>query len=84
MGIPNHKTTAFPYQAAAVTASDSTEFDEPSTIYVGGAGDVAVVPWIGDGTAVTFAGLSAGQVVPVRVKKCMSTNTTATSLVRVF
>lgn len=84
MGTPNHNTTAFPYQAAAVTASDATEFDEPSTIYVGVAGDVAVVPWIGDGTAVTFVGLSAGQVVPVRVKKCMSTNTTATSLVRVY
>jgi len=75
--------TSFPTSAAAVTPSDATVFSEPSTVFVGGAGNVAVMPWIGS-TAVTFVGLLPGDVVPVLVKQVMSTSTTATSIVRVY
>ena len=84
MGSTTHNVTAFPYRAADITPSDSTTFTEPATVYVGSDGNVAVVPWSGDGSAVTFVGLTAGQTVPVLVKKVMSTNTTASNLVRVY
>lgn len=65
----------------AVTASDSTEYDPPLRgIYIGGAGNVAVLP--PDNTsAVTLTGVTAGSVYPVMCTKVMSTNTTATNIV---
>jgi len=71
----------FPEKAEAVTPSDTTVF-EASSIYVGGAGNVAVEPLDG-GNTVTFVML-AGSVVPVRVRRVLATGTTATSLVRVY
>lgn len=49
-------------------------------VYVGGTGAVAVI-CAEDGSAVTFAGLPAGSILPVLVTRVMSTNTTATNLV---
>ncbi len=49
-------------------------------VYVGGAGDVALI--CEDNTsAVTFVGVLAGTILPVRAKKVLSTGTTATNLV---
>lgn len=63
----------------AVTKSDSTALDFQA-IWVGGAGDVAVSS--SDATAaVTFVGVAAGSILPVKGKRIMSTNTTATSMV---
>ena len=75
-------TPGFPAKAVAITKSDSTTYDPPITVYVGGAGNVAIMPaYDPDATPVTFVGLAAGQVVPCLASKVMSTNTTATSLV---
>ena len=81
----DHRVTAFPDRAVAVTPSDSAanNFPEPCTVYVGGAGDVVVLPW-GSDAVVTFVGMPAGSVVPVRVKRVNSTSTTATDMVRVY
>lgn len=63
--------------AFAVTKSDETviRFD---ALYVGGAGDVAVVT--NRGTTVTFVGVQAGSILPVSGTKVMSTNTDATDI----
>ncbi len=69
--------------AAAVTKSDATVFAPPARgLYVGGAGDVAVTTVGGD--VVTFVGVLAGTVLPVYVTKVMATNTSATSIVRLW
>lgn len=71
-----------PIHAIAVTKSDTTTFANPSTIYVGGAGDVAVRTIGGD--TVTFSAMAAGTILPVLCDRVMSTNTTATLLVRMY
>ncbi len=63
----------------AVTKSDTTALDFQA-IWVGGAGDVAVSS-SATATAVTFAGVTAGSILPIKGKRIMSTNTTATSIV---
>ena len=78
--IPSPIHPTFFDDATSVTPNDSTTFT-PSVIYVGGAGNVAVIT--AQGTTVTFVGMLAGSVVPVRVKAVLTT-TTATNLVRVF
>jgi len=65
--------------AAAITPSDSNA-NEYEYIYVGGAGDLAIVPKL-SGSAVTLVGVPAGTFIWVRTSKVMSTNTTATSIV---
>jgi hypothetical protein len=74
---------SIPIYAKAITASDAHGLDQAAVIYVGGAGNVAVIPE-GTGTAVTFVGLSAGDILPVSVIQVMATNTTATSLVALW
>lgn len=67
----------------AITASDSTNFSfNVRGIYVGGAGAVAAVTE--GGTAVTFAAVPAGTILPIRAIRVNSTNTTATSLVGLY
>ncbi len=64
----------------AVTPSDATVLAGVRGLFVGGAGNVAVV-FVNTSTAVTLVGVAAGAVLPTRVSKVMSTNTTATSIV---
>lgn len=69
--------------AAAVTKNDSTDLTVTArALYIGGAGDVAVIT--AGGSTVTFVGLAAGSVLPVRVKRVKSTGTTATSIVALW
>jgi hypothetical protein len=64
-------------RAEAVTPSDSTDLTYVSRgLWVGGAGNVAVVMVSGD--AVTFSGVVAGTLLPIRVSRVKSTSTTAT------
>lgn len=70
-------------QVAAVTKSDSTELVAVRGLWVGGAGDVAVIA-AEDSAAVTIVGVPAGTLLPIRVRKVMSTNTTATSIVALY
>lgn len=68
--------------AAAVTKSDSTVLPTTRGLYIGGAGDVAVL--MVNGATVTFPGAVAGSVLPLCVTKVMSTNTTATNIVALY
>lgn len=69
--------------AVAVTKSDATVYSPPlSQLWVGGAGDVAVV-MVG-GQTVTFTAVPAGVMLPVRVTKVKSTGTSATNIVGVW
>lgn len=70
--------------AIAITKSDATEYVPTASgyldaLYIGGAGDVAVMTAAGN--TVTFAGAVAGSIIPIQCQKVMSTNTTATNIV---
>lgn len=69
--------------AAAVVPHDTNELTSYTrALYIGGAGNlVAVFP---DGSAVTFTGVPAGSILPIRVKRVNSTNTTATNIVALY
>jgi hypothetical protein len=68
--------------AVSVTPSDTAQLGTPAIIYVGGAGNVAVVT--DGGNAITFVGLSGGSTIPVLVKQVKSTGTTATNLLACY
>lgn len=75
--------TSYPDRAFDLTPSDADEFiDAAVCVYVGASGDVAVEPWRG-GNTVTFS-LSAGDFVPVAVRRVLATGTTATGLIGVY
>jgi len=67
----------------AITPSDTVNFtDITRGIYVGSIAGGAVVVAVGmDNVAVTFSGVVAGSILPIRAKRVNSTNTTASSLV---
>ena len=77
-------------RAKAITKSDTvdvlttTKLDVrvPVEVYVGGAGNVAVVT--GGGDTVTFTAVTAGSKLPVSVFRVLSTGTTATNMVAVW
>lgn len=67
-------------QWLAVTPSNTADLPWLThAVWVGGAGNVAVV--MQDGTVGTFTGVQAGEVLPVIARRVNSTNTTATNLV---
>lgn len=67
-------------RAWAITKNDDNELAYVTKgLYIGGAGDVAVQMY--DGTSVTFVGVVAGSVLPIMVKKVLSTGTDATNIV---
>lgn len=64
----------------AVTPSNTVSFTNPArSLWVGGAGNVAVVSLTG--TVVTFTGVPAGTMLPVQAARVNATNTTATNIV---
>lgn len=65
------------YDAFAVTPNDAT-VQAAESLYVGGAGDVAVETEAGN--AVTFKDVTAGAVLPIRVNRVLATGTTATEI----
>ena len=68
--------------AAAVTPSDTVNFGQPTrALYIGGAGTVAAII---DGSAVSFVGLNAGTILPIRCSRVNTTGTTATSIVALY
>jgi hypothetical protein len=63
----------------AVTPSDGVDLPEQTrALYIGGGGAVSCV--LAGGATLTFAGLLAGTVLPVRVRRVRATGTTATSI----
>lgn len=74
-GLASPATGAF-----AITPNDSTDLTSfTRAVYIGGAGDLKVDTITND--TVTFSGVPAGTVFPIRVKKVYSTGTTATNLI---
>lgn len=68
---------------AAVTPSDSVDLTYLTrALYVGGDGTVVAVD--ANGTAVSFVGVVAGTVLPIRVSRVNATNTTATNIVAMW
>jgi hypothetical protein len=66
--------------AFAVTPHDTNELTEfCRSLYVGGAGNLAVTTAEGD--VVTFVAVPVGTIIPVRCSHVMATNTTATNIV---
>lgn len=72
------------WTAAAVTPNDSADLARVATraLYVGGAGNIAVV--MSGGGTVTFSGIAAGSILPIRVDRVNSTSTTATNIVALY
>lgn len=65
--------------AVAVTPSDTVGFAVTNAgLWVGVAGNVAVL--MEDGRSVTFTGVTAGTLLPIRVTRVDSTSTTATDM----
>ncbi len=70
-----------------ITPSDSTDLTEvPKAIYVGGAGDVAMigVDAPAAATGVTWKAVPAASLLPARARRVLATGTTATSIVGCF
>ncbi|MCB1884637.1 MAG: hypothetical protein KDG89_11705 [Geminicoccaceae bacterium] len=63
----------------AVTPSDVAPIEECRALYVGQGGDLVLED--DAGAAVTFAGVAAGTVLPVRTRKVRATGTTAGGIV---
>ena len=72
-------------RAQSITPNDSADLSTyAKALYVGGEGDVAVVPIEApDDTPVVFASHPVGYL-PVQVRRVMATSTTATSIVALF
>lgn len=70
-----------PSRADAVTPSDTAETFGVA-IYVGGAGNVALLTE--GGQTVTFTAPPVGATIAVRFTKVLATGTTATNLVRLW
>lgn len=72
------------WTAAAVTPSDSVDLTRTATraLYIGGAGNVVVV--MSGGGTVTFTGVLAGTILPIRVDRVNATSTTATNIVAMY
>ena len=69
--------------ALAVTPSDTAPVTYVSrALYVGGAGNLAVT--MQGGGNVTFTGVPAGTVLPIRCTHVRSTSTTATSIINLY
>lgn len=64
--------------AAAVTTSDTAP-NVFTRLYIGGAGNVAVVTEAGN--TVTFSAVPVGTFLDIRVKQVLATGTTATNIV---
>ncbi|WP_176083582.1 hypothetical protein [Martelella sp. HB161492] len=68
------------YDGFSITPSDSTALSETTrALYIGGGGDVTLT--MAAGTTLTFAGLNAGTILPVRANSVLTTGTTATALI---
>jgi hypothetical protein len=73
--------------ARAVTPSDSTDLDiVPKALYVGVAGDVAMIGQNApaDAPGIVWKNVAAGTLLPFRPRRVLATNTTAASIVALY
>lgn len=69
--------------ADTVVPDDETDLSVlPRALYVGGAGDVAVV--MAGGQTVTFTAVPAGTILPVRAQRVLATGTAASNLIAMW
>lgn len=68
-----------PTFAAAVTPDDNNNLTNPGSLFIGTSGDVAAIP-VGGSVAVTWKNHPVGYF-PTRVKRVLSTGTTASNIV---
>lgn len=65
--------------AEPVTPSDANDLQYASrALWVGGAGNISLITL--SGATVTFTGITAGSLLPIRATRVRSTGTTATSI----
>ncbi|MBN2231709.1 MAG: hypothetical protein JW781_02665 [Deltaproteobacteria bacterium] len=70
-------------ECVSITPSDAANLTNPIRgLYVGVSGDVKIVDMRGN--TITFAGLAAGIIHPIRAVKVFDTDTTATDIVGVL
>lgn len=77
--------TAHLFNAGSQAFTIYSSTDHPNqgcVLYVGGAGDLAVVT--SSGSEVTLVGVLAGSFIPVQVLRVEATNTTATNIVALW
>lgn len=83
MSQPNTLGSVPGEDAGAVTPSNSVNLTRTArALYIGGAGNVALVT--PSGSTVTFVGLLAGSILPVRTVRVNVTNTSATNIVAIY
>jgi hypothetical protein len=64
----------------AVTPNDNADLAAPClALYIGSAG--ALVVTMADGTDVTFGAVTAGSLLPIRVRRVKATGTVASNIV---
>lgn len=90
ISTPSAVVPIFPHNGLAYTPPNDTDtfVDSrgdavPVSVWVGGTGNVTVLPF-GATTTVTFTGVPAGTVLPVMVRRINLTGLTATSLVVIY
>jgi hypothetical protein len=74
-----YNITTYRLFAQTITPSDVDTFSSPVTVFVGGAGTVAVECGLG-GNVVNFT-MTAGAIIPLRVTRVLATGTTATLMI---
>lgn len=82
--IDGKSVTVSAGSAAAVTPNDGA--DLPATtrgLYVGSGGAVAVI-LDRDTASVTFTGVNAGTILPIRATRVLSTGTTASAIIALY
>jgi len=68
-------------QAFAITPSDSTDLAQVTrAIYTGTGGDITCI-LADDTSSVTFQFVPAGAILPLRVKRILSTGTTSSGMI---
>jgi hypothetical protein len=78
---PRHPVVNECYEnAVAITPADNTAIGPYQALYVGGAGNVVLIPY-NSTTPVTFTGVPAGTILRVHFQGINATSTTATALV---
>lgn len=76
--------TAAAGAALAITPDDNTDLARGCrAVYVGSSGSIVAI-LDKDTSSVTFVGAVAGSLLPIRVKRVLSTGTTAGSLVALY
>jgi len=71
-----------PEHGAAVTPHDTNDLSLDCVLYIGGAGTVKILT--ANNETLTFVGLNAGDILPVKVRRVYSTDTTATNIVALW